>query len=319
VGGRVARDDEVARWRENGWVLLDALVGAEEIDAAVADLALVFPSAEEYHADPAGTMRRWLGEPAPPRNEVFVWPADGPGFRPEQHNWRREFPFPGSGALNRLCVHPSIVDFCARALGTTDIRIYQSQVSAKYAGETNYEQPMHTDRNHSWLPSLPGRTWWHVEAFLYLSDVHEGNAPTHMVDVPLATGRDTTVPLIMPSGDPEIYSVEQAAPGPRGSYLAYRSDVFHRGVDLTGEHAVRYLLNVSYRVADCEWVGFHTAQSRANGFEWAAFVEGSTPAELALFGFPPPGHAVWDGELLDATARRYPKLDLTPWRAALHA
>jgi hypothetical protein len=312
----VARDDEVARWRDNGWVLLDALVGAEEVDAALADLALVFPSAEEYHADPAGTMRRWLGEP-PPRNEVFVWPATGPGFRPEQHNWRREFPFPGSGALSRLCVHPSIVDFCARALGTADIRIYQSQVSAKYAGETNYEQPMHTDRNHSWLPSLPGRTWWHVEAFLYLSDVHEGNAPTHMVDVPRAAGRDTAVPLIMPSGDPEIYAAERPAPGPRGSYLAYRSDVFHRGVDLTGEHAVRYLLNVSYRVAGCDWVGFHTSQSRANQPDWAAFVEGSTPAELALFGFPPPGHAVWDAELLDATARRYPKLDLSPWQAAL--
>jgi hypothetical protein len=297
-------------------VLLEGIVGAEEIDAAMADLALVFPSAEEYHADPGGTMRRWLGEP-PPRRDLFVWPDDGPGFRPEQHTWRREFPFPGSGALNRLLVHPSVVDFCARALGTDDIRLYQSQVSAKYAGETNYEQPMHTDRNHSWIPSVPGRTWWHVEGFLYLSDVHDGNAPTHMVNVGDAVGRDTTAPLIMPSGDPEIYAAERPAPGPRGSYLAYRSDVFHRGVDLTGPGAVRYLLNVSYRDAACDWVGFHTAQSRANTQEWVAFVEASTPAELALFGFPRPGHSVWDAELLEATARRYPKLDLSPWRDAL--
>jgi len=39
-----------------------------------------------------------------------------------------------------------------RALGTTDLRIYQAQLSAKYAGDANFEQPMHTDRNHSWLP-----------------------------------------------------------------------------------------------------------------------------------------------------------------------
>ncbi len=109
---RPARDDEVATWRDDGWVLLDRLVGTDEIDAVIADLCEVFPSAAEYHADPAGTTERWLGRPAPPR-ESYTWPATGPGFRPEQHRWRREFPFPGTGALNRLCVHPAIVDFVA--------------------------------------------------------------------------------------------------------------------------------------------------------------------------------------------------------------
>ena len=204
-----------------------------------------------------------------------------------------------------------------RALGTSDIRIYQSGLSAKYAGETNYEQPMHTDRNHSWLPSLPGRSAWHVEGFLYLSDVDAGNAPTHLVSVHDAVGRDTTAPLIMPARDPGIYAAERAASGPRGSYLAYRSDVFHRGVDLTDPTAVRFLMNVSYRIASCEWVGYQTAQSRATSPDWVAFVEASTPAELALFGFPSPGDDVWDDELLRATATRYPKLDLDPWWAAL--
>ena len=47
------------------------------------------------------------------------------------------------------------------------------------------------------------------------------------------------------------------------------------------------------------------------------FAEGSTPRELELFGFPPPGHPIWDAALLDGTAERYPDLDLTPWRDAL--
>ena len=50
---------------------------------------------------------------------------------------------------------------------------------------------------------------------------------------------------------------------------------------------------------------------------WTQFVEGSTPRELALFGFPGPGHPIWTDELLDETAKRYPKLDLSPWREAL--
>ena len=47
------------------------------------------------------------------------------------------------------------------------------------------------------------------------------------------------------------------------------------------------------------------------------FVEGSTPRELALFGFPEPGDPIWTPELLDMTADAYPNLDVSPWRIAL--
>jgi hypothetical protein len=316
MAGRLARADEVETWRHDGWVLLDDVVAAEDIDLAVADLPLVFPTAADYHADPDGERERWLGRPAPYR-EVYTWPPTGPGFRPEQHRWQAQFPFPGSGALNRLAVHPGVVDFCARALGTDDLRIYQVQMSAKYTGETNYEQPMHTDRNHSWLPSPAGMPWWHVEGFLYLSDVHPGTAPTHLVPVGDAAGRHTTDPLILPTWDEEIYTLERPAAGRRGSLLAYRSDVFHRAVDLTEPGGARFLLNVSFKLASCEWVGYHALQSRATSPDWATFVAGSTPRELALFGFPPPGDPVWDMTMLDATAERYPGLDLEPWRQAM--
>jgi hypothetical protein len=310
---RLARDDEVATWRDDGWVLLEGLVPADVIDAALDDLWQVFPTAAQYHQDPEGVTEEWLGRPRAPK-EIFTWPPDGPGFRPEQHKWRREFPFPGSGALNRLCVHPSVVDFMERALATTDLRIYQAQLSAKYAGATNYEQPMHTDRNHSWLPSGSDPRWLHVEGFLYLSDVDDGTAPTHLVSVRDTADRSTTVPLFMPRSDPAIYAAERPARGVRGSLLAYRADVFHRGVDLTAPGGARYLLNISYKRTGHDWIGFHSMQSRATAPEWVTFVEESSPRELELFGFPPPGHEIWDGALLDATAERYPKLDLGPWR-----
>jgi hypothetical protein len=210
-----------------------------------------------------------------------------------------------------------VVDFARRALGTADLRLYQAQATAKYTGDANYEQPMHTDRNHSWLPARPDPPWWHMETFLYLCDVDDGNAPTHLVSVRDSTRHSTTVPLIMPDNDPDIYAAERPARGRRGSLLAYRPDVFHRGVDLREAGGARFLLNVSFKVAGQDWIGFHAGQSAANSPDWTLFVEGSTPEELALFGFPPPGHSIWDETFITSTAERYPKLDLTPWRAAL--
>ena len=90
---RFAPEAAVTTWREDGWVLIPGLVGTDEIDAAIPDLREVFPTAEQYHADPEGEMERWLGRP-PPNREKWVWPPDRPGFRPEQHTWLEPVPVP---------------------------------------------------------------------------------------------------------------------------------------------------------------------------------------------------------------------------------
>jgi hypothetical protein len=313
--GRYARDDEVAAWREDGWVLLEGLVATDDIDAATPDLKYVFPAPAKFHADPE-RYRPPGRSTAELRRGYPELPATGPAFRPEQHRFAAEFPFYGSGLLSRLCVHPSIVDFMERALGSTDLRVYQLGLSAKYAGDANFEQPMHTDRNHSFLPPRTEPPWWHVESFLYLSDVDEGTAPTHLVRRGDAVGRSVNS-IFMPDNDPELYAHEQAAAGVRGSLLVYRPDVFHRGVDLTRPGSHRFLLNVSYKVAGNEWTGYHTVQSRATHPAWVQFVESVSPRTLELFGFPPPGHPVWNEELIDATKEKYPNLDVGPWRRAL--
>ena len=125
--------------------------GTEEIDALLRTWGDL-PERRGAPGRPRGRVRAVEGPPEEPE-EAFVWPDEGPGFRPAQQRWMAAFPFPGTGALNRICVHPSIVDFAERALGNDDIRLYQAHASAKYAGVTNYEQPMHLDRNHSWLPA----------------------------------------------------------------------------------------------------------------------------------------------------------------------
>jgi hypothetical protein len=313
VPSRRATDAEVTTWREDGWVLLEGLVSTEEIDALAEDLQGIFPSAEELHADPEGVTERWLGRPRK-SEEVFVWPDDGPGFRPDQQRWMAAFPFAGDGALNRMCVHPSVVDFAERALGNTDIRLYQAHLSAKYAGVTNYEQPMHIDRNHSWLPPGTGSPWWNLEGFLYLTDVTADDNPTRVVDVGDTAHIDSPYGVVMPNMEPGVYAAEQPAPGIRGSYLAYRSDCWHRGAPFGSATGARVVLAVAFKNAEVEWIGYDTQQSRSTGIEWTVFVEGSTPRDLALFGWPAPGHPVWDTRLLEQTQQRYPKLDLDPWR-----
>jgi hypothetical protein len=313
--GRLARDDEIATWQVEGWVLIDGLVDSPTIDAALEDVWNHLPRPEKFHADPA----RYI----PPGKETEQlrrgYPKlaeHGPAFRPEQHRWGREFPFVGSGALNRLAVHPAIVDFAERALQTNNLRVYQVGLAAKYTGDADYEQPMHTDRNHSFLPAVDGPPWWHIEIFLYLSDVDDDCAPTHLVSLRDSHGRSTNA-TFLPDEDPELYAAERGAAAKRGSLVAYRNDVFHRGVDITRPGGSRFKFNVGYKVADIEWIGYNSMQSKATHPGWIQFVEGSTPRDLELFGFPPPAHHVWTTQLIDETQLRYPNLNLEPWRHAL--
>jgi hypothetical protein len=315
---RLAYDAEVQSWQRDGWVLLEGLVGADEIDLVLEDLALAFPTRGQYHADPDGETERRLGRPLE-HPESYRWPDEGPGFRTEQHRWITAFPFSGTGALNRLCVHPSIVDFAERALGASDLRLYQAQASAKYAGLVNYEQPMHTDRNHSWLPAMGEAPWWNLEGFLYLSDVTERENPTLMVSARDSAAMDSPYPVVLPSMEPAVYAAERACTGVRGSYLAYRSDTWHRGSAFGTPGTARFNLALAFKRAGQDWIGYDSQQSRSTDEAWTAFVEGSSPRQLELFGFPPPGHAIWTPALLERLAARYPGLDLAPWAAALGA
>ena len=97
MNGRLARDDEVAAWRDDGWVLIDGLVGTDTIDAALDDVWKLFPRPERFHADPARYIPPGK-QTAQLRRGYPELPEHGPAFRPEQHRWGREFPFWASGA-----------------------------------------------------------------------------------------------------------------------------------------------------------------------------------------------------------------------------
>ena len=81
-------------------------------------------------------------------------------------------------------------------------------------------------------------------------------------------------------------------------YLAYSTDTFHWGTEITAPRSARYSAHVSYKHADNLWTGRHAWGDRSFHPDWNPFVEQASIRQLALFGFPagPP--------LLDAADRR---------------
>lgn len=302
---------DVSQWRSQGWVVIDGLIDRETIAAARAEIQ---PRSEQALAAPGPVRRADVS-------------ADDVRFRQRQFDGTTVFPYPNAPSLNRLMVHPKIVGFAQAALGTDDLRLYQARVWSKYGDHTNYEQPHHVDGNHSLLPIRQGPGWGHVECFVYLHDLDDRTGapravPGHAVDangLGLGSGlggAGTQHGVSMLDDAPELYAAEIAAGGSAGSLFAYRSDVWHRGVDIPAG-SERHIIAVSFRPADVTWIGFDSFEPAVSRADFVTFAEQCTPDELALFGIPRPGHAFWTPDVLDATQRIYPKLDLTPWRRAL--
>jgi hypothetical protein len=280
------------QWQTEGWALVEGLVPPADIDAVAGDLELLYGT--DTFADYNKAAGFGDGNPA------------GKQFRSTQFQGMRGFPQANCEALNNLFVHPSLIEFARLALADDDIRLYQAAVWGKWAGAVNYEQPLHQDGNHSLLPPRMEPGFWHLETFLYLSDVDEGSAPPRLVPRSKSDA---------PYGD--LYAHEVSAPAPRGSLLAYRSDVWHRGTDFTRPDVSRFVLVASFRPARADWFGYDAFPRLGNSGIFISFAAGKSPEELALFGVPRPGHEYWNESTVDAMDAKYPGLDVSPWRAAL--
>src|SRR5207237_6603522 len=89
----------------------------------------------------------WLLFPKP--EDYFADPAQHESYSSSQFAGLHRGPWP-SWDLNRLAFHPDLVDAAARFLGSTDLRLYKTELWAKYAGAVDYDQYHHRDfGNHS--------------------------------------------------------------------------------------------------------------------------------------------------------------------------
>jgi hypothetical protein len=277
--------DEV---RGRGFCLVEGFLSPGELAAARQALWLHFPQPEEF----------------------FVDPSRFPEYNGDQFGGVREFPY-RSWDLNHPAFHPDLVDAVERYLGTPDLHLYKVELWAKYGGAADYDQPLHRDYgSHSLVvPRVDGR-YQQLTTFIFLSDVTVDDGPTRIV--PFESGRDVPfTPLYIPFG--QLAEFEVPAVGPAGSLLVYRTDILHRGSNITGVGASRFSLLADFQVRGTTWGG-KMAWPKQSPQRWAKLMPQCSVRERDLFGFPRPGDAYWNEQTLADVALRYPGMDMEPYR-----
>lgn len=294
----IASDDEQQQWEAEGWCLLSDVFTREEVHAAQSALPDLFPTAEEFAADTD-----------PDRNAPF---------RHDSHRVLPRFPFEHA-ALNELVVHERVIDLAEQLTGVSNLVMYQAMVSAKYGqGALSDEQLLHADfGNHTLVVPRNEPGYQQLEMFVYLSDVTPETGATRIVPLRLTEGIGIPVErtYLSPSEYAHLYESEVPASGPAGTVLAYRPDLYHRGVRMTVPGSARFMLHVSYKPAGTPWLNSFGLPNAGEDMAWYRFVGTASVRQLTVLGFPEPGHPYWTDETLAGTAARYPMLDMTPWRA----
>jgi hypothetical protein len=296
-------------WQTHGFVILPGFVPAGELKPALDELPAMYPTADGFHD---GTDER--------RNRFTV----------DEWAGIDSFPF-GSTELSLLAVSDRIAGLAEALLAEPDLRISSAEAWAKYTGAAAYDQPLHRDYlNHTLMVPADDPRFRQLEMFVYLVDVPEELGPPSMLSLtqttrlpakpnwfPRSSGADAEEGWVDTAGNPDLYEAEVRASGPAGTVVAWAPETFHRGTALALPRGTRYTIHLAYRPASAEWAQRMAWANISHEPAWYEFVYRATPRQLALFGFPPPGHRYWTETTLAGTAQRYPSLDLTPWRAAL--
>ena len=151
---------------------------------------------------------------------------------------------------------------------------------------------------------------------LYYTDVPVNLGPTFVVS------QEKTHDLpVWPTHRPRkknasLYSLERPILAQAGDLLIFSMRTWHRASDITADAGARFTHHFIWRAAVHVFQGFHQWSSQGENVELERFIARATPRQREVLGFPPPGHAYWNDETLSAVALRYPKMDLTPYRAA---
>jgi hypothetical protein len=299
--------DPAVAWQADGFVVLPGFLPATDLAPAVAELGVMFPSADGFHdrTDPRHTR-----------------------YRGDEFAGIDSFPF-ASAEISLLAVHDRLTGLAETLLAGTDIRIYSAEAWAKYTGAADYDQALHRDYlNHTLLVPATAPGCQQLEMFVYLADVPDELGPPHLVSssrtaglpakpnwYPRADGPGGEGGFVSERGRPDLYAAEESAAGPAGTVVAFQPGTLHRGTALTAPRAARYTMHLSYRPAAAEWGHRCAWADRSHDPAWYRFVSRATPRQLQLFGFPPPGHPFWTTETAAGMELRYPGRDWPAWIA----
>lgn len=299
VGPVHVGDPALAILRTHGYCIVPGFLAAAELHQAREALWRNFPRPEDYFADPGAAPHARLAR--------------------SQFAGNLRFPF-GGWDLNRLAFHPDLVDAVERYLGRRDLALYKSELWAKYAGAIDYDQPHHRDfGNHTIVVPRNDGAGAQITTFILLSDVTGPDGPTMIVPV----GHTGHLPMVADDPEPGWWysvrrgcfaDVEVPVVGSAGTLLMYRTDVFHRATNFGAPGRSRFVLLADYVARGAPWAGKMAWPDSALSPHWVQAIERMTVRERDLFGFPPPGDPYWNAQTLCDVQRRYPELDLAPYR-----
>jgi hypothetical protein len=279
---RLVPDEDIERWRTDGYVIVEGVLDPEDLAAARADLERLVPTFAQV------------------RDE---------GAEPTYYS---QFPFQAP-VLDRLALHPTLIDFAQRALGG-DVLLSHSEMLHKYAGHGEHDQEMHQDYGNNSLivPSMTDID--QVASITYLTDVTPELGPTGVVSfgdgAPWKHQRRWSR-----TEAPGLHELEHLATVPAGSTVFYTMRTFHRGTKMTAVEGSRHSLHVAFQRPSSTWAGWRSFAQLGDRPETVDLLPLLSPHQRTVLGFPPPGHPYWTDESIADIQRRYPAMDLAPYTA----
>ncbi len=291
----------------DGYIILEKFIDGDLLSRAQADLARIFPTWQDFRDRPndfPGIER--LTKIDFPQHAATLMAAD---------------------ALNDVALHPNLLDFVERLLDDP-ILVGHLSLIGKYAGGEEYDQPMHVDMMSHTMVMPPDDQVDQLSAIIYYSDVTIDLGPTRVLpfgetdaywrDIAL-TDRD---PFWLKASwfrddAPELYARERAVTVPAGSVLLYTVRTLHRGSAATASEGSRFTQHVGFHRRDMAWAGEKLLPLQGLHDELGRMLCRLDPRQRSVLGFPEPGNRYWTPATCAAVQRRYPEMDLDPYRQAI--
>ena len=271
-------------------------MNADDLDAAQGALAKLFPSASEMAAAPSSRRASSGG---------------GRGTRRGPSSLSVAARSTGSWSATSCSIWPRL-----SSAPVTSGCIWQSSRPSTPGQPSEYNQLLHTDYpNHTLTVPRPEAGYHQMETFIYLSDVGLHNGATRLVSrtrtsqIPVEehtlnwtnTGRCTTT------------LATRRLRRDRSSYTDQTS--YHRSMDFTDP--ATHASCCTFRISPPKWNGAVTRRGPSRVSPWNGTLRATRhPSPTHRPRVSVPGHRFWTEETLDGVARRYPGLDLGPWRVA---
>jgi hypothetical protein len=252
----------------------------------------------------------------PSAHELAKTPERFGGILEDPENLQVEFPFAGD-ALNTVSTHPRIMSLVESLLGTEKILLSQSAIWAKYGGTGDFSQGLHCDyQGNSLVVPRDDGDYRQVNLILYYSDVTPDLGPTFVVPNKWSRNVSRWPPFRTRRDDPALYRHEKPILASAGSLLIFGMRTFHHASDIETLGAARFSHHMVFRSAAHVFQGYHHWPKHGENLDLHRFITNATPRERELLGFPEIGDPYWNAETLKGVAKRYPKMDMTPYRSA---